>query len=378
MRVRGSTSSRRLRYIVPGALVMVAVLGGASMRVRAQSGGADQQGTQRKESAIEVVVRRVQQVSRPSYIAVSGEMEGRRTVNVGFKVAGVVARVGPEEGDAVKAGEVIAELESDGYELGLQMASAVADRARDAYTRAKKMSDEGSLPPADFVAAETGVRQATAAEALARKQVNDTKLVAPISGRVVRRGIQPAEQVAAGMPVFTIIAVDPVEARVGVPESEIGRVRAGQAADVRIPSLGGASFSGRVRMVGVAADPVSRTYTVRVAVPNPNGILRPGMIAEVRINDGKAVRTLTLPGEAILRDSEGASLVYVFEPTENRVRSRRVEVGSVFGKEVEITSGLAGNEMVVVGGQHRLRTGALVKARVVTGALEPKTSRVGN
>src|SRR6185503_3160290 len=146
MRVRGSTvSSRRLRYILPGALALVAVVGGASMRLRAQ-GGADQQGGQRKENAIEVVVRRVQQVSRGSYIAVSGEMEGRRTVNVGFKVAGVVARVGPEEGDAVKAGDVIAELESDGYELGLQMASAGADRARDGFARAKKMSDEGSLP----------------------------------------------------------------------------------------------------------------------------------------------------------------------------------------------------------------------------------------
>jgi RND family efflux transporter MFP subunit len=177
------------------------------------------------------------------------------------------------------------------------------------------------------------------------------------------------------MPVFTIIAVDPVEARVGVPESAIGRVRTGQTVDVRIPSLNQANFSGRVRVVGVAADPVSRTYNVRIAVPNPNRLLRPGMIAEVSIKDGKATRMLTLPGEAILHDADGSALVYVFEAADNRVRSRRVQVGSVFGKEVEITSGLVGNEMVVVGGQHRLRTGALVKARVVSG---PVTSGIGN
>lgn len=370
MPVRGSsTSSKCLRSILPGALVMVLTLAGAS-NGRSQT-TATRQAAPRQESAIEVVVRRVQQVSRPTSIAVSGEIEGWRTVNVGFKVAGVVARVLREEGDVVKAGDVIAELEADGYELGLQMASAGADRARDAFARAKKMSEQGGLPPADFVQVETGVRQAIAQEALARKQVTDTRLKAPISGVVARRGIQPAEQVAAGMPVFTIIAVDPVEARVGVPESAIGRVRVGQTADVRIPSLNQASFSGRVRVVGVAADPVSRTYSVRIAVPNPNGVLRPGMIAEVSIKNGNATRTLTLPGEAILHDADGAALVYVYEATDNRVRSRRVQVGSVFGKEVEITSGLAGNEMVVVGGQHRLRTGALVKARVVSGTITP-------
>ncbi|MDB4889910.1 MAG: hypothetical protein JWL61_1765 [Gemmatimonadetes bacterium] len=368
MPVRGSsTSSKFLRSILPGALAMS--LAGAS-NARAQT-TATRQAPPRKESAIEVVVRRVQQVSRPSSIAVSGEIEGWRTVNVGFKVAGVVARVVAEEGDVVKAGDVIAELEADGYTLGLQMASAGADRARDAFARAKRMSEQGGIPPADFVQVETGVRQAIAQESLARKQVTDTRLIAPISGVVARRGIQPAEQVSAGMPVFTIIAVDPVEARVGVPESAIGRVRAGQAADVRIPSLNRASFSGRVRVVGVAADPVSRTYSVRIAVPNPNRVLRPGMIAEVSILGGNSTRTLTLPGEAILHDADGSALVYVFEATENRVRSRRVQVGSVFGKEVEITSGLAGNEMVVVGGQHRLRTGALVKARVVSGTTTP-------
>jgi RND family efflux transporter MFP subunit len=352
---------------------MILSLAGAS-NGRSQT-TATRQAAPRQESAIEVVVRRVQQTSRPTSIAVSGEVEGRRTVNIGFKVAGVVASVLREEGDVVTAGDVIAELEKDGYELGLQMASAGADRARDAFARAKKMSEQGGMPPADFVQIETGVRQAIAQESLARKQVTDTRLIAPISGVVARRGVQPAEQVAAGMPVFTIIAVDPVEARVGVPESAIGMVRVGQAADIRIPSLNQASFSGRVRVVGVAADPVSRTYSVRIAVPNPNRVLRPGMIADVSITDGKATRTLTLPGEAILHDADGAALVYVFEAADNRVRSRRVQVGSVFGKEVEITSGLAGNEMVVVGGQHRLRTGALVKARVVSGTLTP---RVGN
>ncbi|MEX2283039.1 MAG: efflux RND transporter periplasmic adaptor subunit [Gemmatimonadota bacterium] len=365
-----TTTPRRFKYIALAGVTLVLAVG--AFAVQSRGTPSELQAAQRTEAAIEVVVRRVQQLSRPTYIAVSGEMEGQRTVNIGFKVAGVVERVVPEEGDFVRAGDVIAELEADSYELGLQMATAGADRARDAFTRAKKMFDEGSLPAADFVQVETGVRQAIAQESLARKQVTDTKLKSPISGRLARRGIQPGEQVGPGMPVFTVIAVDPVEARVGVPEAEIGRVRVGQTASISIPSLGGGNYQGRVRVVGVAADPVSRSYTVRIAVPNPSGILRPGMIAEVRINDGKQIQALTLPGEAIVRNNEGNPLVYVFEPKENRVHARRVEVGSVFGREVEIRSGLTGGEMVVVGGQSRLRTGASVKARVLPAGSTPE------
>jgi multidrug efflux pump subunit AcrA (membrane-fusion protein) len=107
---------------------------------------------------------------------------------------------------------------------------------------------------------------------------------------------------------------------------------------------------------------VSRTYSVRVALPNPGGQLRPGMIAEVRIREDAQVSALTLPGEAVVRDVHGLTMVYVYFPAERRVYSRQVTIGSVYGTEVEITSGLNGDERVVVGGQHRVREGSLVRA----------------
>jgi membrane fusion protein (multidrug efflux system) len=317
------------------------------------------------EASQDVLVRAVRRLARPTYVSVSGEVEGRSTVNVGFKVAGVVASVPVDEGDAVTAGAVLAELETDAYQLGLQAASATADLARDALTRARQLNQERSIPAAELVKAETSARQAEAGEGIARKNLADTRLVSPLAGVVARRGVQPGEGVGAGMPVFTIIAVDPVQVRVGVPEAEIGRIRQNQQATISIPALAGQSFDGRVRVVGVAADPLSRTYVVRVSVPNPNRLLRPGMIAEVRIHDGGEVNALTLPGEAIVRDPAGLPLVYVFDAAEGRVHARTVTVGSVYGREVEITSGLEGDEQVVVGGQHRLRTGVTVNARTV-------------
>ena len=103
------------------------------------------------EASQDVLVRVVRRLARPTYISVSGEVEGRSTVNVGFKVAGVIASVPVDEGDAVAAGAVLAELETDAYQLGLQAASATADFARDALTRARQLNQERSIPAADLV-----------------------------------------------------------------------------------------------------------------------------------------------------------------------------------------------------------------------------------
>ena len=97
------------------------------------------------------------------------------------------------------------------------------------------------------------------------------------------RKVDPGQTVAAGTPVFSIVELNPVKVRVGVPEAEIAKVRQGAAAEVTVPSLGGRSFKGKVAIIGVASEPASRTYTVKILVPNPGPVLLAGMVAEARI-----------------------------------------------------------------------------------------------
>jgi multidrug efflux pump subunit AcrA (membrane-fusion protein) len=99
---------------------------------------------------------------------------------------------------------------------------------------------------------------------------------------------------------------------------------------------------------------------VRIAVPNPKHALRLGMIAEAQIRGDRQLDLLTLPGDAIVHDPQGASTVFVYFPDQGRVYSRRVEVGTVYGVEVEIRSGLSGSESVVLAGQSKLRDGTSV------------------
>jgi len=100
---------------------------------------------------------------------------------------------------------------------------------------------------------------------------------------------------------------------------------------------------------------------VKIAVPNPACLLRTGMVSQAKIFSPEMMNAITVPGDAIVRDSKGVMQVYVYSPSQQRVYARRVEVGELVGNEVEILSGLAGDEQVVVAGQHNVREGSLAK-----------------
>jgi len=366
-----------------------------------------------EQPPLPVQVRTPAVVERPESVSASGSVEGSETADVAFLVGGRVTRVLVEEGQHVSKGQLLAEIEPTDYQNALnaavaQKAAAEAvseradaglrkqeleqaridfERAQDEYNRMKFLVERKSLPPNDFQKfeaaykaarerydqAQEGTRkedrvsaaaQAHAADAEAtedQKRLNDTRLLAPISGNISVRRVDPGQTVAAGTPVFSIAELDPVKVRVGVPEAEIGKVHQGAKAEVSAPSLGGRCFTGKVAIIGVAAEPASRTYTVKILVPNPGPVLLAGMVAEARIIGSAKVHALTIPTEAVVPDPQGAPNVFVYNAERKRVYGRRVEVGPPVGNEVEIRSGLTGGEQVVVAGQGKVREGSLVE-----------------
>lgn len=321
-------------------------------------GGNDQ------EVVIEPVAIRIQPVTaieRPGHVLASGTVQGRATIDVAFEVSGTAIQVIPEEGERVRKGQVIAALDPTDFDLDLRAARAAADRARDDHERYRKLYDRQSLSASDYTKVETGLREAEARQGLAAERLADTRLVAPISGIVARRDLEPGEMVSPGRPVFTIVAIDPIEIRAGIPEIEIGRVHVGQTAIVSVPALGDRTFEGRVSVAGVSADPSARTYSVEILAPNPGGVLLPGMIAEVLIEGDERVSSLMVPGQAIVRDEDEVPRVFVYYPEEERVFGRRVEPGGVYRQEVEVRDGLRAGELIVVAGQNELRDGMQVR-----------------
>jgi multidrug efflux pump subunit AcrA (membrane-fusion protein) len=369
---------------------------------------------------VPVLVGRAQKVQERETVSVSGTVATPNSpASVSFLVSGKVLFVGPREGEQVKKGQVLAWIDPTDFTLSVKGAAAQAanaqaalekamhsarpelleqarinyERAEDEYRRMKMLYDSKSLAPNDFLKyqaayerakqeyvqakaggqkedkalAKAAYDQATAHLEVARKALSDATLCAPVSGYISKRSIEPGSTASSGAPAFEIIQIDPVEVNVGVPETDVHLVRIGQKAEITLPALPGKSFQGTVRVINVSAAPETRTYMTRIAVPNSEHQLRVGMVAEAKIRGDRTASMVTLPGDAVIRDPQGATQVYVYYPDQKRVYAKRVEIGATTERDVEIKSGLEGSELIVLAGQVKLRNGLVVSATELTG-----------
>jgi len=296
-------------------------------------------------------------------LSFSGSTEAKATVNLGFMVGGKVNRVLVDEGSTVSKGELIADLESTDYALGLDIANAGLQKAQDEYDRLTILHDRGSIPASDYVKTAATLKELTARQKQAIKSLSDSRLYSSISGIVSRKGVNPGEVISPGMPLFSIVDINPIRAVVAVPESEIGLVRAGQTAKVDIPALG-SSFPGIVRLIGPVADPNTRSYTIKIDLANPHFLIRGGMIATATLPSPRKASGLLLPVEAVLHDIDQTTYVFVADREKNTAVKRKILVGALYDNKIEVSTGLNENELVVIGGEQKIQDGSLIQIKI--------------
>ena len=360
-----------LKKIIPPATGTILIIAIVAMFIACS---ADKKAGQEVEP-VPVTLGKISHIQSYQSIPVSGPVVSPYApAVVSFLVSGRVLQAGPREGDYVQEGQFLASIDPVDYNLAARAAAAQVEQARvafqrteDEYGRMKFLFESKSLAANDFQkykaaydAAKQQLELANANEQIARKHLTDTTLHCPVSGFIAMRSIEPGETAAAGRPVFQIVRLNPVEINVGVPETDIYLVKTGQKAAVRIPALAGRSFEGTVRIINIAADPATRTYMTRITVANPDHLIKVGMVAEARIQVNRRIEMMTLPGDAVVRDPQGATMVFVYQQDQKRVYAKRIETGALYGKEVEMKSGLSGNELIVVAGQDKLRDGTVV------------------
>lgn len=333
---------------------------------------------------VPVKIGKLQQVEDHEEVAVSGTIASPAAPSeVSFLVSGKVIQVLPREGDYIRKGQLLASIDPTDYQLSLTTATTQADMARIAYElaedehrRMKMLLDSKSLAPNDyekyksaFESSRQQYEQGLASEKISRKRLTDTELHSPVNGFISKRSIEPGDTASPGRTAFEIVNLDTVEVSVGVPETDVQVVRVGQKAAITLPALPGESFKGVVRLMNVSADAGTRTFMTRISIPNSKHILRIGMVAEAQIRGDKVVKMLIAPIDAIVRDPQGATMVYVYYPDQKRVYAKRVEIGALREKELQIRGGLTGDEWIVLAGQTKIRDGSVVSAAEQQGGL---------
>jgi RND family efflux transporter MFP subunit len=303
----------------------------------------------------------------------SGEVRARVESQLGFRVAGKILRRQAGLGQHVKAGDVLAQLDPQDYRLAAdasraQQASATTSRdlAAADLKRYRELREQNFISGAElerrestFKSAQAQFQQAQAQLASQGNQASYTNLVADAAGIVTSIDAEPGQVVSAGTPVIRLAQDGARDVVFSVPEDRAALIRPGSAVTVRGWS-GGSVMKGVVREVAGSADPVTRTYVVKVAIDPATA---PALGSTVYANPEALSRTGTpvikLPTSALRQEGSG-SAVWVLDKEAMTIRSRPVQVATADGNQAVIASGLQPGELVVVAGVHVLSAGQKV------------------
>ena len=306
-----------------------------------------------------VITAKATQVDQARALRLSGTIEAERSVNASFAVPGTIQEVLVREGDSVRRGQVLARMVSRSYEDALGIAKAKSEQAEDAYRRLEPMFRNHTVPEVKMVEIETGRTQARLSLSMAQKSLDDTVLRAPEAGVVARKVMEAGSNAAPGAPVITLVHNQTVLATAAVPEKAVARCKKGDKAKVVVAALG-KTFEGNLREIGVVADPLTRSYTIKVALANSEGDLRVGMVSEIYVDVPGGSRALVVPPAAIRIDEAGKPCVFV-ALADQTVRRRNVNVVGYVGEGAAISEGLKEGEEVVVSGTPMLSDGMVVR-----------------
>ena len=287
-------------------------------------------------------------------LLLSGSLRALDLATVKARVAGEVREILVREGEAVRAGQVVAKMDATEYEAKLAQARGNLNSARAQLDIAAKTRDNNAAlvekgfisknafdnSASQYAGAKASVDAAQGAVDVAQKQLNDTVLRAPISGLVSVRNAQPGEKVSPDYKLLEIVNLQKMELEAAVPASEIGRIQIGQRVSLHIEGMPQA-FEGKVVRINPAAQAGSRSIPVYVQVLNQANQLRAGMFAEGKLILSNKPGVLALPLSAVRRDGNGA---YVVAIDNGKIARKPVTTGSegLSGEEprIEIQSGL--------------------------------------
>ena len=309
--------------------------------------------------AVTVKTQSISATTSDKKLSVSGNIEGNKTVRLGFMVAGRINFIAAEEGQKVQAGELLASLDPESYQIAKDMADANLDQTQDEFNRLSKMYATKSISESDYTKINTALKVAKSQQQLQAKNLKETKLYAPNSGILLKKLTEKGEIIGIGLPLFVVSDIRTVKVNASIPESELHNLHIGNTANVYVSSLD-KDFSGKITEIGSVAEATTRSFTAKIEIKNPDLQIRPGMTAEIKIKTNGTESFVAIPAEAILHDIDNSSYVFIADTIKNQAFKRTISLGNILDNQIEVVSGLTPGEPVIVSGQQKLSNGSLI------------------
>lgn len=331
--------------------------------------------------AVPVEVATTQRAEMAALYTGTAPIEADRRALVMPKVTGEIRAVLADEGQRVKAGQVLARLDGDQLRLEVALNEATMRKLERDYNRNLELQQKGLVSATAIDNLKYELEAAKASWELARLQLSYTEIRSPIAGTVTQRldlvkvgnTVTPVGGVieSADSSLFVVEDLDTLMLRVNVPERELSKLSVGQPAELAFDAVPGRVFKGEIALISPSIDPATATFAVRIRVTETGGLLRPGMFARVAIVYERKPDALQIPRTALL-DTDGQPKVFVVK--DGKAAERTVKLGLSNGGWIEVTEGLTDGEQVVVVGQGAVKPGAAV--RVVNSSARPAAAKL--
>ena len=287
----------------------------------------------------------------------SGEVKPQKQVNLSFNIPGKIERFYFDEGDAVKKGQLLAQLEQQDYETVRDQSLAQYEKSKRDFERSQRLWKENSIQEQIVQDAETVFKVSQAVLEAAELNLKHCQMFAPFNGHVAYRFGEEREMAAPGQVVFTLIDLSRVIVELGVSERSVGRLKKGQNASVVIQSLQEEHIKGRVSYVALSASPDSRLFKVEIKISNPNLDLKPGMTASVGVITNTIAETFVFSIDvSVLR--KGERVIFLLEG--EKARERSLKDFLISGDNLIIRDSLPAAGQIITDGQDVLFDGMLV------------------
>jgi membrane fusion protein (multidrug efflux system) len=297
---------------------------------------------------------------RATYAA-SASISSDADAPVTARVDGEIVELLVEEGDRVDAGQVLARLDGERLKLEMLAAKANLERAKKEYKRITDLHDRGLVSSAIFEGLEYDLASLTATYDLKRLNYDYSNIRATIAGVVSSRRIKAGENLVTGQVAFRITETKELVAYLQIPQAELSKFSAGDAATVSVASMPENDFAATIIRISPTIDARNGTFRATAIIDNTDGYLAPGMFGRFTIAYEKHSNALLIPANALI-DEDEETTVYVVQNDE--VVRRKVDVGIEEDGRVEILSGLLDSDQIVVVGHSGLRDGSKVLASV--------------
>ena len=296
-----------------------------------------------------------------------GSLRAVQGADMSTESSGVIAKILFENGQEVKKGDLLVELDHETESANLRSAEAEADLARTVYERTKRLRVNNTVPQSDLDAAESQLRKMTALVEQLKATISKKQLTAPFSGRLGIREVNLGQFVDNGDKIVSLQSLDPIFVDFLLPQQLIAGLAVGQPLKLITDVYPGRSFEGKLTAINSEIDPVTRNIRLQGTLQNADGALRPGMFARVILTLGEAEEVVSVPATALISAPYGDS-VFVLESetaedgaSRTVARQRFIRTGRTRGDFVSVTQGVKPGEKVVTAGAFKLRNGTPVE-----------------